>query len=80
MGGAVTLSLLLKDEKKVFDGAVLISPMLGLSSDIRPGVVKRKLLAAAAYLMPKAKLTPVKDISDVCFIDEELSVYTKWFS
>ncbi|XP_065870423.1 caffeoylshikimate esterase isoform X1 [Euphorbia lathyris] len=68
MGGAVTLKVHLK-EPQAWDGMVLVAPMCRIAEDVKPAPAVEKILTLLARVMPKAKLVPQKDLSELFIRD-----------
>jgi alpha-beta hydrolase superfamily lysophospholipase len=70
MGGglAITLSVLYQ---KLFTGIVLSAPMCGINPSLRKNRLLEQLFFKLAELFPTLPITPVPDLSRLCYRDEE---------
>eukprot|EP00257_Ricinus_communis_P023681 XP_015583731.1 caffeoylshikimate esterase isoform X1 [Ricinus communis] len=68
MGGAITLKVHLK-EPHAWDGMILIAPMCRISEDVKPPPPVLKAITLLSRVMPKAKLVPQKDLSELFIRD-----------
>ncbi|KAJ0985748.1 hypothetical protein J5N97_004104 [Dioscorea zingiberensis] len=68
MGGAVVLKVHLK-QPDVWDGAILVAPMCKIADDVVPPWPLVKILTGVAKVLPKGKLVPQKDLSEMAFKD-----------
>ncbi|AES62911.2 monoglyceride lipase, putative [Medicago truncatula] len=77
MGGAIALKAHLK-EPNVWDGVILVAPMCKISEGMLPPTTILKALTLLSKMMPKAKLFPYKDLSELIFREpgkRKLAVY-----
>ncbi|KDP29415.1 hypothetical protein JCGZ_18336 [Jatropha curcas] len=68
MGGAVALKVHLK-EPNAWDGIILVAPMCRIADDVKPPLLVLNALTLLARVLPKAKLVPQKDLSEVFIRD-----------
>ncbi|XP_050223012.1 caffeoylshikimate esterase [Mercurialis annua] len=68
MGGAVTLKVHLKDSH-AWDGMILIAPMCRIAEDVKPPPLVLKAVTCLSRVLPKAKLVPQKDLSELFIRD-----------
>lgn len=68
MGGAVSLKAHLK-QPEAWNGAVLVAPMCKIAADMYPPWPLLQILIVLAYLFPRAKLVPEKNLADMAFRD-----------
>lgn len=68
MGGAVALKVHLK-EPNAWDGMVLVAPMCRIAEDVKPPPAVLKVLTLLSRVLPKAKLVPQKDLSELFIRD-----------
>ncbi|CAN8240287.1 unnamed protein product [Cochlearia groenlandica] len=68
MGGAIALKIHLK-EPQAWDGLILVAPMCKISEDVKPPKLLLNALILMSTLLPKAKLFPKKDMSELFFSD-----------
>ncbi|XP_014512154.1 caffeoylshikimate esterase isoform X1 [Vigna radiata var. radiata] len=66
MGGAIALKVHLK-EPNTWDGVILVAPMCKIAEGMLPPTAVLKVLSILSKVMPKAKLFPHKDISELTF-------------
>ncbi|XP_031485858.1 caffeoylshikimate esterase-like isoform X2 [Nymphaea colorata] len=64
MGGAVAL-LVHKRQPTYWDGAILVSPMLKVTDEMKPNAFVVGVLNKLSKIMPTLKIVPTKDIIDV---------------
>ncbi|KAI4357811.1 hypothetical protein L6164_001735 [Bauhinia variegata] len=77
MGGAVTLKVHLKEPNN-WDGVVLVAPMCKIGEGVLPSPVVLKTVELMSKVMPKAKLTPKRDLAELAFREpskRKLAVY-----
>jgi len=75
MGGGVLFTLLAR-EKELFDGAILVCPMLFVSRDLfPPWIVLQLFKQVLAPLLPLWPITPTKDLADVCNCDPQMRTF-----
>ncbi|XP_044489643.1 caffeoylshikimate esterase isoform X2 [Mangifera indica] len=77
MGGAVTLKVHLKEPRE-WDGVILVAPMCKIAEDVVPPPAVLKGLTLLSKVMPKAKLVPQQDLSELAFRDlrkRKMAVY-----
>ncbi|CAL9186805.1 caffeoylshikimate esterase-like [Musa acuminata AAA Group] len=70
MGGAVALKVHLK-QPEVWDGVLLVAPMCKIAEEVTPPGPILKALSLMSYVLPEAKLFPLKNIGDLAFRDPE---------
>ncbi|KAE9618743.1 putative 2-acylglycerol O-acyltransferase [Lupinus albus] len=66
MGGAIALKAHLK-EPNDWDGVILVAPMCKIAEDVLPSTAVLTALSLLSKVVPKAKLFPHKDISDLTY-------------
>ncbi|XP_027364792.1 caffeoylshikimate esterase-like [Abrus precatorius] len=66
MGGAIALKLHLKEPNN-WDGVILVAPMCKIAEGMLPSKTVLKVLTLLSNVMPKAKLFPHKDLSELIF-------------
>ncbi|KAF4688978.1 hypothetical protein FOZ62_013573 [Perkinsus olseni] len=62
---------------KIFDGVILVSPMVKVDEAIKPPKFIEITFRKLGALMPKAPITPTKDILDKCFVDKDFTDYSR---
>ncbi|KAK2652235.1 hypothetical protein Ddye_012091 [Dipteronia dyeriana] len=70
MGGAVALKVHLK-QPNAWNGAILVAPMCKIADDMVPPWLVKQMLIGVAYVLPKQKLVPQKDLAEAAFRDLE---------
>ncbi|XP_073294441.1 caffeoylshikimate esterase-like isoform X1 [Primulina huaijiensis] len=68
MGGAVALKVHLK-QHDLWSGAVLVAPMCKIADDMVPPWLVTQILIGVSKLLPKQKLVPQKDLTEMAFQD-----------
>ncbi|KAJ0042194.1 hypothetical protein Pint_18774 [Pistacia integerrima] len=68
LGGAVALKVHLK-QPNAWSGAVLVAPMCKIADEMVPPFLVKQLLIGIAYLLPKQKLVPQKNLAEAAFRD-----------
>ncbi|XP_028768608.1 caffeoylshikimate esterase-like [Neltuma alba] len=68
MGGAVSLKVHLKEPNN-WDGLILLAPMCKIGEGLLPSPAVLKVLNLLSKVMPKAKLFPKKDLTELSFRD-----------
>ncbi|GLJ09222.1 hypothetical protein SUGI_0104100 [Cryptomeria japonica] len=66
MGGAVALKVHLKQPRE-WDGTILVAPMCKIAEDVTPPKPVLQVLGLLSRILPKQKLFPQKDISELAF-------------
>ncbi|KAK7280471.1 hypothetical protein RJT34_25535 [Clitoria ternatea] len=66
MGGAIALKAQLKEPNN-WDGVILVAPMCKISDEMLPTAAVLKVLNLLSKVMPKAKLFPNRDLSELTF-------------
>jgi len=77
MGGAVALKVHLK-QPLAWDGTILVAPMCKIAENVTPPQKVLQVLKFLSRLLPKQKLFPQKDISELAFRDlkkRKMAVY-----
>ncbi|KAH9306763.1 hypothetical protein KI387_011167, partial [Taxus chinensis] len=70
MGGAVALKIHLKQPLE-WDGTILVAPMCKIAEDVTPPKPLLQVLGLLSRILPKQKLFPQKDISELAFREFE---------
>uniref|UniRef100_A0A3Q7EZ45 Serine aminopeptidase S33 domain-containing protein n=1 Tax=Solanum lycopersicum TaxID=4081 RepID=A0A3Q7EZ45_SOLLC len=68
MGGAVALKVHMK-QPDAWNGAVLLAPMCKIADDVLPPWLLTQVLVGIAKLLPKQKLVPQKDLTELACRD-----------
>uniref|UniRef100_A0A6A7G919 Caffeoylshikimate esterase n=1 Tax=Hirondellea gigas TaxID=1518452 RepID=A0A6A7G919_9CRUS len=55
-----------------YDGAVLLAPMVKISDRVRPPAFVVNILVHLAKFIPKSPITPSKDLTELCFHDQQI--------
>lgn len=77
MGGGVLFTLLVR-EKSLFDGAVLVCPMLFVSREmLPPWIVLMVFKHIGVRLLPTWPVAPGKDLLDLCFADPKMAHFMR---
>ncbi|XP_031490376.1 caffeoylshikimate esterase-like [Nymphaea colorata] len=66
MGGAVALKIQLK-QPDAWDGMILVAPMCKIAADVTPSNTVIKIASLLSIILPKAKLFPRQDLSELMF-------------
>ncbi|XP_031256266.1 caffeoylshikimate esterase [Pistacia vera] len=77
MGGAVTLKVHLREPRE-WDGVILVAPMCKIAEDVVPPAAVLKVFTLLSKVMPKAKLFPHQDLSELAIRDprkRKMAVY-----
>ncbi|EEQ99983.1 conserved hypothetical protein, partial [Perkinsus marinus ATCC 50983] len=74
-GGLVCHSAMRRPE--IFDGAILVSPMVKVDEAIKPPKIIEITFRKIGSWMPKAPITPTKDILDKCFVDKTFTDFAR---
>jgi len=74
MGGGVLFSLLVR-ERDLFQGAIMVCPMLFVSEDILPPFPILKAFLALSNCLPLWPIAPNKDVKQVCNADEKFRAW-----
>lgn len=67
MGGGLLFSICLR-EPELFDGAIFVSPMLEIASEMRPHpIVETIFKYVLVPMLPTWPITPSADLGDLCY-------------
>ncbi|KAK1363603.1 Caffeoylshikimate esterase [Heracleum sosnowskyi] len=70
MGGAVALKVHLKQPDS-WSGAILVAPMCKIADDMAPSWLLTQVLIGVAKVLPKQKLVPMNDFTEMAFRDKK---------